>query len=715
MDWGSPFLGIDFGTSQCTMAWYNPATGRAQVIRNSRGNEKTPSIVYLGRNESEHLIGEPAQHKLLEEEKADFYRFVIGIKRNLVTAPSRNLDGHSYSPVTIASKILKKLKEDAEKGHFLHMGFRRPVSRVVITHPASFDTLQLEKLKEAATLAGFRQVALLPEPEAAALAYGYSGLTAAACVLIYDFGGGTFDVAVLKRLPDGRYTIASQPLGYRDCGGEDLDRELYDHCNEIALQQLRRGVSLTGDTNLKFLDQCRLRKENLSYEDEVMFSSYLPPDNDPVQFRYTLKKATFEAWIRTYIDRTITLSNDVINEARARNNVVNTVVLIGGSSRVPLVGTLLRNTLQMQILEWEQRDIAVALGAAYHAQVLWGAMFQQYYLVVNQNRASIKLTPIQIQKLEAEASKLGLHPDEAANIECNILGFTKETILQSQEYQLAVQKAWRDQFFSPQEVKSLVALREKLGLSVKDTEAIECQVAGYPIETILRFQEYRAEVETLWKSKFLTEPQVKSLSTRANALKIPPEVVTYIERLVMGQKKETILLLQAYRASVSNAWQDKFLSPEEVTDLKAKAIAIRPEDAEFIERQEMGRSLAVIVKMQNYRAEVKKVWKTHFLTQTTFDELKVLAADLNKVDAESIEKLEMGDTKENIMKSQHQEALQKYRAMVDNVVEKVKVEINDLSAQAITLGLSKNEALTIEREVMGPKLSKYLPSQSRQA
>jgi Hsp70 protein len=433
MDSMVPFIGIDFGTSKSSMAWYDPRFGRAEIILNAEGKQITPSVVYLGPTESETLVGDPAERKL-GQEKVDQRRFVLSVKRDLMRASTKILDSKVYSPVKVTSLILAKLREDADKRHF-----KQPVDRVVITHPASFNTLQQDKIKEAAILAGFSQVELLPEPVAAALTYAYTGLKVGQYIMVYDFGGGTFDVAVLQRISDGTFRRALASRGLPKCGGDDLDRAVYKYCEEIVQREKKRQISLTDEYDLRFLRLCRECKENLTSQRDYTFSNYLPSNNGPVLFEHTLDRSTFESRVRDYISQTITLTQEVMQEANGKGCQVNTVVLIGGSSRVPLVWHSLVGSLSVKPDEWQYQDIAVALGAAYHAQELWGTESssgvhpsepeEEYRAAVKDAWANNTLSKTKVNDLAAKAQTLGLSGDKAAGIEREIMGGTKEELL----------------------------------------------------------------------------------------------------------------------------------------------------------------------------------------------------------------------------------------------------------------------------------------------
>ena len=159
----SVFLGIDFGTSKSTMAWLDPRTGQAEVIKNAEGEDKTPSVVYFGAEGV--LVGTPAENMLEEEEQRG--RVFVSVKRTIARPMQIALPDHkSITPLEIAAEILKKLKHDAETGHF-----KESVERVVLTCPAAFSETERDALAEAAMRAGFQTIEMLEEPVAAALAY----------------------------------------------------------------------------------------------------------------------------------------------------------------------------------------------------------------------------------------------------------------------------------------------------------------------------------------------------------------------------------------------------------------------------------------------------------------------------------------------------------------------------------------------------------------
>jgi hypothetical protein len=499
MDSVVPFIGIDFGTTKSSMAWYDHRIGRAEIILNAEGKPITPSVVYLGPTESETLVGDPAERKL-GQEKVDQRRFVVSVKRDLMRAPTKILDGKVYSPVKVTSLILAKLREDADKRHF-----KQPVDRAVIAHPASFNRLQQDKIKEAANLAGFSQVELLPEPVAAALAYASTGFEVGQYIMVYDFGGGTFDVAVLQRISDGTFRRALASRGLLKCGGDDLDRAVYKYCEEIVQREKKRQISLTDEYDLRFLRLCRECKENLTSQRDYTFSNYLPSNNGPVLFEHTLDRSTFESRVRDYIGQTVTLTQEVMQEANGKGCQVDTVVLIGGSSRVPLVWHSLVGSLSVKPDEWQYQDIAVALGAAYHAQQLWGTKAisgvqlpepeEEYRTAVKDAWANNTLSKTKINDLAAKAHMLGLSSNEVTTIEHQVMGGTKESILEIQrrrdalaDYSKVVKKIQPKQL-TQQQVNELAAQARSSGLSSDEAAGIEREIMGGTKEELLkRFQ-----------------------------------------------------------------------------------------------------------------------------------------------------------------------------------------------------------------------------------
>jgi molecular chaperone DnaK len=333
------------------MAWFNPATQSAEILKNAEGHEQTPSVVYFGEGES--VVGDSAL--LMLEDQDECKRVILSAKRDLANDGILPVPGRRLKALDVAAAILKKLKTDAERLHF-----HEPVKRAVITCPAAFDSLERERVHKSGILAGFENVTLIEEPVAAALAYAREGLQVGKIILVYDLGGGTFDLAVLEQA-DGSFRLAFEPRGIRRCGGDDFDWALYDHCDALAQERLGRSLGQSG-VDPRVLRACRRVKESLTYSAQSSLSVYL----DGIQFKEVIMRAAFEALIRERIETTVRLTREVLATAKQRGQEVDTVVLIGGSSRIPLILGQLREALPLAPQEWQHQDVAVALGAAYH-------------------------------------------------------------------------------------------------------------------------------------------------------------------------------------------------------------------------------------------------------------------------------------------------------------------------------------------------------------
>src|SRR4028118_990346 len=182
---------------------------------------------------------------------------------------------------------------------------------------------------------------------AGALAYSRAGLNVGKHVLVYDLGGGTFDLAVLDNEGES-FHVAMEPKGMERCGGDDFDHALYHHCDEIVRKELGRPISLTGAVDLNFLRECRRRKEGLTYQGRGKLGDYLPSEGVPVLFEHEVDRQTFEGLIGEYVETSTRLTEEILKQADTRGHEVDTAVLVGGSSRVPLVMRALKGTLPVE-------------------------------------------------------------------------------------------------------------------------------------------------------------------------------------------------------------------------------------------------------------------------------------------------------------------------------------------------------------------------------
>ncbi len=355
-----PFIGIDFGTCNSSAAWFDPRTGQAEPLLNAEGENKTPSVVYFGPRET--VVGRFAEERLESPEERK--RVVIAAKRDLAKRRVWVVDDRNVTPLDAVALILGKIKRDAEEGHF-----HNPVTRAVITCPAVFDEVEKSKLRAAAALAGFTDVAVLEEPVAAAHAYAAGGMNVGRHVLVYDLGGGTFDLALLVRDEgDNAFRLAMEPRGER-IGGEDFDRAIYDYFDGGVRKTLEQPICPDG-LDLHLLRQCRRFKEGLSASEEPAPLHWHMSGKGTLKL--PLNRTKFESLVEKHVERTLRLTQAIQQDAAAAGCKLDSLILIGGSSRMPCIVRRLKETLQIEPRKWQKQDVAVALGAAYHAQQLWG-------------------------------------------------------------------------------------------------------------------------------------------------------------------------------------------------------------------------------------------------------------------------------------------------------------------------------------------------------
>lgn len=603
------------------MAWCDPATGRAEVILNEEGEDKTPSLVYFG--EDEIIVGKYAEEKLEEVENSTDpqereevnQRIVRSIKRNLLDPPIIPLPGREpIRPVEVVAHIMGKLKHDAEQEHFYD-----EVERAVVTCPATFDTQQKQVLFDGAAMAGFSRVELLEEPTAAALTVTKQGQRIGKGLLIYDLGAGTFDLSVVARDSDGSpFYVIEEPQGDPRCGGDDLDLALYNYFDGIVLEELGRHISLTEDTvDLAILRKCRDRKHNLSKADKSMFSSILSSEEGSQQrFRQTVDRNTFEDLIRseTRIEDTVRMTARLWDRVKDQ---VDAVVLIGGSSRVPLVREQLEYVLSVKPRNFAEKDRAVALGAAYRAYELWieevndgvdePAEVQEYRRALESCWNDRWLSRHEVEWLaELSARELGLDPEEAARIERKVMDDPVESILETQgpvardRYTAVVRLGWKD--------RKLDALRRipsvRLNMLLNDQD----RFCGFDFDDSPVSAEKRREMAAglpwsifVMAARVTTAPDlsidsvVNGLDSIADDLGLSRDQASAIEREVLGSlvgshlEQREMAVRDGYRKAVEEAYKKGKFTLAEVKALEASAdeLGLSEKQAENIQREVM--------------------------------------------------------------------------------------------------------------------------------
>lgn len=373
-------IGIDFGTSYSTVSYVNPRTEEAIPIR-FNGKEKIPTMLYFPEDGGMPFVGERAYamyeacQNAQTSEEADLVMsgIVTGLKRNMSRDERIAIPGmKSITYPEAISIFLKYIKEYSEKNCFEG----ELVTDVCITYPVAFDESPFKKeiLREAARLAGFKVVKLLKEPIAAAIGYSgkqYDKRYRNQGVLIYDFGGGTFDVAYVKFDDIGSW-VTLPPMGDSDCGGENIDNALYELWDKIVLNTYGRHISeYENEAFLPVLKlDCIKQKEAMSLGIFQKHMLFLPPCASEIVRLNPLSHSQWEDLISPWIDRTVMLTQQMIAKVKTEqcNGLeINKIILIGGSSRLPQVMEKLKEICEIEPTPVQDIDVAVANGAAMFA------------------------------------------------------------------------------------------------------------------------------------------------------------------------------------------------------------------------------------------------------------------------------------------------------------------------------------------------------------
>ena len=360
-------VGIDLGTTNSAVAVLEG--GEPTIIANAEGGRTTPSVVAFGKN-GDVLVGEIAKRQAV----TNVDRTIRSVKRHMGTDwKTPEIDGKTYTPQEISARILQKLKRDAES----YLG--EPVTDAVITVPAYFDDAERQATKEAGEIAGLNVLRIVNEPTAAALAYGLDKGKEDELILVFDLGGGTFDVSLLevgKDPDDGFATIQVKATsGDNRLGGDDWDDRIVQHL--LTTVKNNTGVDLSKDkiAMQRLRDAAEQAKKELSSASSTNISlQYLSmSENGPIHLDETLTRAQFEQMTKDLLDRTKQPFENVIKDAGIKISDIDHVVLVGGSTRMPAVSDLVKQlTGGKEPNKGVNPDEVVALGAALQAGVLKG-------------------------------------------------------------------------------------------------------------------------------------------------------------------------------------------------------------------------------------------------------------------------------------------------------------------------------------------------------
>ena len=354
----SKIIGIDLGTTNSCVAVLEG--GVPHVITNPEGNRTTPSVFAIKGDEE--LVGETAKRQAVTNVK----NTVSSIKRKMGTDEKVEINGRKYSPEEISAKILMKLKSDAES----YLGEK--VTKAVITVPAYFNDAQRQATKNAGKIAGLDVERIINEPTAAALAYGIDKQEKTHTVLVYDLGGGTFDVSILD-LGDGVFEVKST-AGNNHLGGDDFDQRIMDYL--VSEFKKENGVDLSNDKMAmqRIKDAAEKAKKDLSgmMSAEISIPFIAQSAEGPLHLNVTLNRAKFEDLNKDLFDSTLDAVRKALKDAKLTASDIDKVLLVGGSTRIPYIQDLVKRELGKEPSKEVNPDEVVAMGAAIQGGVLTG-------------------------------------------------------------------------------------------------------------------------------------------------------------------------------------------------------------------------------------------------------------------------------------------------------------------------------------------------------
>ena len=353
-------IGIDLGTTNSAVAVMEGGT--PTIIPNSEGNRTTPSVVAFSKD-GERLVGETAKRQAITNP----HRTIASVKREMGHDwKSPEIDGKQYTPEEISAMILQKLKADAEA--YLN----DTVTNAVITVPAYFTDAQRQATKDAGQIAGLKVDRIINEPTAAALAYGMDKETDQSKIMVYDLGGGTFDVSILE-VGDGVFEVLST-RGNNKLGGDDFDNAVVDYL--AAEFKKESGVDLTKDLTAmqRLKDAAEKAKKELSstLTTNVNLPFITAVDGQPVHLDINLSRAKFDELTHDLVEKTRKPVEDALHDAGLSASDIDKVLLVGGSTRVPAVQELVKKIIGKEPQKDINPDESVAIGAAIQGGVLTG-------------------------------------------------------------------------------------------------------------------------------------------------------------------------------------------------------------------------------------------------------------------------------------------------------------------------------------------------------
>lgn len=353
----SKIIGIDLGTTNSAVAVLEG--GEAKIIPNPEGARTTPSVV--GFKNGERQVGEVAKRAAITNPNT-----ISSIKRHMGTNYKETIEGKDYSPQEISAIILQYLKSYAED----YLG--ETVDKAVITVPAYFNDAQRQATKDAGKIAGLEVERIINEPTAAALAYGMDKIETDQTILVFDLGGGTFDVSILE-LGDGVFEVHST-AGDNELGGDDFDKKIIDYL--VAEFKKDNGIDLSQDKMAlqRLKDAAEKAKKDLSgvTSTQISLPFITAGEAGPLHLEVTLTRAKFDELTHDLVERTIAPTRQALKDANLSASDIDQVILVGGSTRIPAVQETIKKELGKEPHKGVNPDEVVAMGAAIQGGVITG-------------------------------------------------------------------------------------------------------------------------------------------------------------------------------------------------------------------------------------------------------------------------------------------------------------------------------------------------------
>ncbi|HCQ5168669.1 TPA: molecular chaperone DnaK [Listeria monocytogenes] len=353
----SKIIGIDLGTTNSAVAVLEG--GEAKIIPNPEGARTTPSVV--GFKNGERQVGEVAKRAAITNPNT-----ISSIKRHMGTNYKETIEGKDYSPQEISAIILQYLKSYAED----YLG--ETIDKAVITVPAYFNDAQRQATKDAGKIAGLEVERIINEPTAAALAYGMDKTETDQTILVFDLGGGTFDVSILE-LGDGVFEVHST-AGDNELGGDDFDKKIIDYL--VAEFKKDNGIDLSQDKMAlqRLKDAAEKAKKDLSgvTSTQISLPFITAGEAGPLHLEVTLTRAKFDELTHDLVERTIAPTRQALKDANLSASDIDQVILVGGSTRIPAVQETIKKELGKEPHKGVNPDEVVAMGAAIQGGVITG-------------------------------------------------------------------------------------------------------------------------------------------------------------------------------------------------------------------------------------------------------------------------------------------------------------------------------------------------------